>query len=252
MKLLRNGLLNIILIWICFAVPSLKLFSQPKFENLTLRDGLPSNKVYSCLKDARGFIWFATDNGICRYDGIAFQVFNEKSKCGLTENIFYKVFEKSKDEILFISFEGILYLYNYSTGKFTNINNQSDSLRDKRFTNFYQDKKNQYWFSTDRGLIKTDLNFNLIAEYKIKDKPKGPATDNVVLVICEDKKGFLWLGMSGRAVMRFNPSTGIFSQRELLKTLPKYQQVRSIINDLNPDYIFIATGGEGLYRVNIN
>ncbi|MBO9593242.1 MAG: hypothetical protein J7599_10040 [Niabella sp.] len=39
----------------------------------TINEGLASNLVYSCAEDDRGFLWVATDNGVCRFDGKYFK-----------------------------------------------------------------------------------------------------------------------------------------------------------------------------------
>lgn len=41
-------------------------------EHYTKEDGLPSNTVYSALKDKDGFIWFGTWHGLCSFDGAQF------------------------------------------------------------------------------------------------------------------------------------------------------------------------------------
>lgn len=38
-------------------------------RTITMEDGLPTNCVRSVVQDKYGFIWFGTDNGLCRYDG---------------------------------------------------------------------------------------------------------------------------------------------------------------------------------------
>ena len=50
----------------------------------SIKDGLPSSKVYSMAQDAKGFIWFGTEAGLVRYDGTNFKVFTTKD--GLPDN----------------------------------------------------------------------------------------------------------------------------------------------------------------------
>ncbi len=40
-----------------------------RYRNITMNDGLLSNAVRNIVQDQYGFIWFGTDNGLCRYDG---------------------------------------------------------------------------------------------------------------------------------------------------------------------------------------
>jgi ligand-binding sensor domain-containing protein len=43
--------------------------------HFTTENGLPSDVVYFIHQDSRGFIWFATEQGVCRYDGYEFTQF---------------------------------------------------------------------------------------------------------------------------------------------------------------------------------
>ena len=40
-----------------------------RYRNITMNDGLAANGVRNIVQDKEGFIWFGTDNGLCRYDG---------------------------------------------------------------------------------------------------------------------------------------------------------------------------------------
>ncbi|HNY14721.1 MAG TPA: two-component regulator propeller domain-containing protein, partial [Bacteroidales bacterium] len=40
------------------------------FRYLTLEDGLPNNKVNAVAMDKYGFMWFGTNDGVVRYDGL--------------------------------------------------------------------------------------------------------------------------------------------------------------------------------------
>ncbi|TNE52740.1 MAG: hypothetical protein EP344_15420 [Bacteroidetes bacterium] len=54
------------------------LQGQPRFSHFELIDqetGLPDISVRDICKDPDGFIWFATGNGLCRFDGTQFKVF---------------------------------------------------------------------------------------------------------------------------------------------------------------------------------
>lgn len=46
--------------------------AQYVYRNYSTINGLPSSTVYSCLQDSAGFIWFATDKGLCHFDGSDF------------------------------------------------------------------------------------------------------------------------------------------------------------------------------------
>ena len=49
--------------------------SDIHFENIGVEDGLSSSFVVSVAQDKFGFMWFATSNGLNRYDGHEFTTF---------------------------------------------------------------------------------------------------------------------------------------------------------------------------------
>ncbi|MFK7981534.1 MAG: two-component regulator propeller domain-containing protein [Saprospiraceae bacterium] len=61
-----------ILILFCFSWNGL-LGQTIQFEKLTIKDGLSDNSVRDILQDSRGYLWFATLNGLNRYDGKVFK-----------------------------------------------------------------------------------------------------------------------------------------------------------------------------------
>lgn len=65
-------------------------FSQKGYtlRHFTDDNGMPQNSVRSLAADAEGFVWIATENGLARFDGQRFNVF-DKSFVGTTSNRFY-------------------------------------------------------------------------------------------------------------------------------------------------------------------
>ena len=57
---------------------------QEAYTAFTVNDGLPSNYIYGCVEDNKGFLWVATDAGIARFDGKHFQIFTTRH--GLPDN----------------------------------------------------------------------------------------------------------------------------------------------------------------------
>lgn len=67
------------------------------------RSGLPSNEVYSLFQDSKGFIWIATGNGLCRYDGFEFKTYTLALHRSLTGTV---VKEDKFGRIWYITFDG--------------------------------------------------------------------------------------------------------------------------------------------------
>lgn len=80
------------------------------FKNYTPNDGLPSSEVHKVLQDAQHYMWFATDHGVCRYNGYEFKTFN------LADNSILGLYEDYKKRIWAWSFSGRLFVF--EDGKF--------------------------------------------------------------------------------------------------------------------------------------
>ena len=60
-------------------------FSQHfNFRNFSIEDGLPQSTIYDIHQDSKGFIWFGTQGGVAKFNGIEFVNYNQKD--GLAEN----------------------------------------------------------------------------------------------------------------------------------------------------------------------
>ncbi|MNJ90973.1 Sensor histidine kinase YehU [compost metagenome] len=94
------------------------------FTGITSEVQLPSLECYQIIQDQKGYIWFSTDNGLCRYGGNKLEVFDKKN--GLPEENVYAIFEDKRGKIWFATSKNrILY---YDNGK----------LREAPFNKKYQ------------------------------------------------------------------------------------------------------------------
>lgn len=48
-------------------------------RNYTVENGLPQSSILCMLQDRRGFFWFGTQSGVCRFDGFDFETFSRES-----------------------------------------------------------------------------------------------------------------------------------------------------------------------------
>ena len=79
-------------------------------RRITMDDGLPSNTVRNIVQDRFGFLWFGTDNGLCRYDGTQVQTF----RIAELETSQYVSALTSTDEGLYIGTERGVYFYDFA------------------------------------------------------------------------------------------------------------------------------------------
>lgn len=82
---------------------------SPVFRHFTTEDGLPSSETYFVLGDSKGYMWFATDHGVARYNGYEFKTFTTKD--GLPDNTVFKLFEDRKGRIWMLTFSGKIFYF---------------------------------------------------------------------------------------------------------------------------------------------
>src|SRR6056297_2322022 len=70
---MRAVQISFLIMWGFFAGPAFA--QEPAFRHFTIDDGLSQNAVYSMLQDKQGFMWFGTKDGLNRYDGRNFVVY---------------------------------------------------------------------------------------------------------------------------------------------------------------------------------
>src|SRR5215831_12923867 len=112
-----------------FFIPQLLLlivafhcYSQDySFIRYDTRDGLAGSVVYDALQDNEAFMWFATENGLSRFDGTNFKTFTTKD--GLPDNEVLRLFLDSKGRVWIMPFKpSVCYYYK---GKIYNRGNDS-------------------------------------------------------------------------------------------------------------------------------
>ncbi len=82
---------------------------QYNYVQYTEKDGLAGSTVYDMCQDKDGFIWFATESGLSRYDGTRFVNFTTKD--GLPDNEVLKIFADSRGRVWIVTFKNELNYY---------------------------------------------------------------------------------------------------------------------------------------------
>lgn len=164
---MRDTLLSILAF-----LPFLALSAQPySISQLGVGEGLSSNHVVSIAQDKKGFLWFATEEGLNKFDGTRFiSYYKEETsgKPGLTGNELNCLLDDPEKPILWIGTQRAgLNAYNYD---------------DHTFTAYKHDDNNP------DGLITDDIT------------QISPAAD-----------GNLWIGTYWKGIDYFDKSTGKFT-----------------------------------------
>lgn len=174
------------------------------FKHITTKDGLSQSDVNAIYQDKFGYMWFGTHDGLNKYDGYSFTVYNpDKDKPGsINSNLIYDIVG-DEDGNLWIGTTGSgLNFFNATTGKFTHYRHKdgdSNSLSSDHITTVYLDSKKRLWLGTRNGLDMTDLsstsNELVFQHYNSEQAPFIAGWDGTMVhTIYEDKNGQLLVG----------------------------------------------------------
>lgn len=86
---------------------------EPIFTHYNSQDGLPSDMVYDIYRDSHGMLWFGTDNGIAKYNGVNFKVYSTHH--GLSDNEIFFFKEDHNRRIWMSTYNGTLCYYHDGT-----------------------------------------------------------------------------------------------------------------------------------------
>lgn len=181
----------LVLMWLLTAVISAS--SSLASEHAQTRcwsvdEGLASSMVHANAIDADGFIWFATGDGLSRYDGFEFRTFKHSydSDAGLAGNRLRSLLTDKRGNVWI----GGAALSRYDTVR-------SDFSRFNLFDgaaieSIYQDAFGSIWVAGSRiGFAKVNADTGeLIAHYT---KANSNLTNNAVYAVSGDGNGNLWL-----------------------------------------------------------
>lgn len=135
---------NLILILISFVCGLVCAHDGLNFRNLDVKSGISDNYVQSVIRDRYGFMWFATLNGLNRYDGYQFKKYTT-TQLGAYNNDIVSIAEDAEGNI-WIKGPVSYYIYN----------REQDKLENK-----IQPILNKYGITGEVGYLTVDKDHNL-------------------------------------------------------------------------------------------
>ena len=231
------------------------------FDHISTDKGLSQGDVNSIYQDNKGFMWFATHDGLNKYNGYEFTVYKPDTnvKNSISSNLIYAVTGDKKGNLWIGTTGSGLNYYNKSTGGFTHFThdeNNENSLTNNHINTVYRDKKENLWVGTSNGLDFVDLK-QPIHSLKFKhfnlddNKISNSLSENTIYSIFEDSQNQLWIG-SSKGLFRLSRD---INGEPYFRLINKYlnlanTSVKSIAED-NNGRLFIGTGN-GLYVFKAN
>jgi ligand-binding sensor domain-containing protein/signal transduction histidine kinase len=180
-----------------------------RFEKITTADGLSFPAVRDILQDRQGFIWFATDSGLNRYDGHQFTVYKEDPGDSTTIRFDdVRVLYEDSDGTLWVGGGGGLDRFDRATETFTHVDTRGQVFA------IYEDGAGTLWAGFWHGLYGYDRATDemIHADQPNPDVPADWAarSETSVVAIDGDPDGTLWIGTVA-GLYRRDATTGAFS-----------------------------------------
>ena len=238
---------------VLFFIFGLLIFSQEnvRFDHLSIEEGLSQVTVRSIIQDKMGYMWFATEDGVNRYNGYEFTVFKNEidNPFSISNNIATIIYEDSYGFIWVGTRDG-LNRFDPETDQFQRFFTTREIGKNQRnsINIIYEDKNKLLWVGTSRrGLLKYDPKTKKWKRFLNDLKDKNSLGNNTVTDICEDNSKKIWIG-TVNGLDKFNPDTGFFShyrnQADDQYSLSN-NRITSIIRN-GKDDLLIGTWGGGI------
>jgi len=255
------------------------------FSHFTSDNGLSQNSITAMMKDRKGYLWFGTRDGLNKFDGSNFTLYNSKpdNRLSVMSNRILDVKEDNRGHIWVRTYDEIVYLLDQSTEELIRIKNTNGQLVNDKIREIYMLPSGIIWLASfDNGCYKVvmdDKTGNASASHYNKSNHTLPS--NIVRGIFQDKERNTWfltqsglscIEPSGRTVLYFDKQPfysfienskrimfggdGKIVQYEKrsrtfkIIELPEKVIVTNLAN-FNPNYFLFATQGKGFFTYDV-
>jgi signal transduction histidine kinase/streptogramin lyase len=223
------------------------------FRRLSVEDGLSHGAIRDIYQDRQGFMWFATEDGLNRYDGVSFKVLRHEpdNPKSLSSSNFGKLMEDRDGYMWYGTWGGGVNRYDHVSGAFEHFRHDpfdSTTVSQDRTEVLFQDRLGTIWVGTpNRGLNRFDAETETFVRYRHEPGNARSLGSDDVKAIFEDDDGRVWVGTNG-GLSVLHRQTGAFTT---FRHNPNDASsiggdaVRSIVADTS-GHLWIGSRGGGL------
>jgi len=220
-----------------------------KFEKFTDGTDLAYVKVRHIEQDSQGFIWFATDKGLVKYDGLSFKIidlYREIENVPVENNLMSMCLNKSGNFVIctgtgtLLEFNKERELSKIIEVPFHNLLKGNDTLH------IIEDDYDNLWIGTDgHGLFKFNKTNGEYCQFEKDLSNPGSSTNcnTITQFYCDNKINKLYIGTMSGGLNIFNYESKCFSYIKLDSTDPKLQRhtIISFIYRDTRDNLWVGT-----------
>jgi ligand-binding sensor domain-containing protein/signal transduction histidine kinase len=226
-----------------------------RFETVSVEEGLSQNAVLAIAQDAQGFLWFGTEDGLNKYDGYQFTVFEHDPEDpeSIIDNYVSEIFVDCEGEI-WIGTRSGLDRYKRQTNSFTHYPSGTDEASGLLGTwviSIFEDRQGALWIGTEEGgLSRYDRGSDSFTHFQREGFVPTSVSENAVRVIYEDRQGHLWIA-THLGLDRFDRARERFVRYEPDPSNPSREGFIDIsaISEDDEGRLWLGTEDNGLYRL---
>ena len=208
------------------------------FQYLKVEDGLPQNTINAIAKDHYGFMWFGTNNGICRYDGFTFESYkSEKDRPGSLPDNMISSIEPDEDRRLWIGSANGLSYFDPQNDCIVKFSTQENGCQQISRISTIVAHSGKVWVGTsDNGIFllshdKPTGQYELVYHFC---EQENSLPENAVSIIYKTKDNTLWAGTN----------QGIYIYSESEKKFKLFTANQTIAANVNVYDIFESSKGD--------
>jgi signal transduction histidine kinase/ligand-binding sensor domain-containing protein/DNA-binding response OmpR family regulator len=213
--------------------PSLKP-SQYILDQWQIPEGLPQNAAVTIARTPDGYLWVGTQEGLARFDGVRFIVFDRSNETAIPNNQILVLHVDRAGKLWIGTQDGMAVLEN---GRFKPY--AVAGLAHVQILAILEDHAGRLWVGTDKGLVEIDQE----QRARVFGIPDG-LRDASIRALLEDRDGMIWVSTATGGLHRFD-GTNFESMR------PGSGQTVDPISSMYEDHdgtVWFGTETGGLYR----
>ncbi|QIU97392.1 response regulator [Bacteroides faecium] len=230
-----------------FVVNAQRIFST----SYTMDDGLAANRVYSILQDSCGFMWFGTDDGLSRFDGIKFKNYYLSEYINATtSNSVKKIFIDRRGK-MWIGLDSGIVIYDSQTDTFRPFNAKTETGETIQtyVVDMIEDNDGEVWIATNgKGLYRFSPNDEIrLRVYRNIPGKSNCISQDILMTLQQDSKQNIWIGTYSEGLCCFDKhrNTFITYKRSNLPDSLSDNSIQKIFEDSHGN-LWIGTFQNGL------
>lgn len=217
--------------------------------NSDLNEGISQLSVMTIYQDSRGYLWFATKNGLNRFNGKEYKIYHREdgNEQSLSNNSVTSITE-DQEGYLWVGTNNGLNRIDLNTNEIKRYNLETNGLVANSISTVYTDRSGCLWVGTWEGLNRYNREGDHFEYIPIEDDTERA----MIVTLVEDSSGRFWIGTRNKGLLLCDHQMNLISQfTSESKNMPlNNNNITSIYED-DKKQIWVGCKNSGLNKINL-